>query len=232
MLVRGVIRAFDPVTWTATVELIGGLATLVENMPVAGHLGESDLLDGTKCGVILFDPNNPADGCVVWTYKAGLAMGHAGTKEWLPADTFDIAFGSPTLTPITSSPANQHINVWAFDKNVTQSVSTSYLAPATGNIKMLLYWCMPTVIVGAVQWMMRAAATSKGEYFPQDPGGGTGSPCTVPGTARDLEITEMPSSVPVVAGDVAVVEPLRWGGFGGDTADEVAYLVGVLVEYL
>lgn len=68
MIIRGVIRYFNPATYRADVELGGSIGTVVEAMPVATHIREKLLVSGRKCGVILFDLNNPSDGCVAFVY--------------------------------------------------------------------------------------------------------------------------------------------------------------------
>lgn len=84
---RGIIRAFDSVTYRAQVQMVGSMATLLEDIPVAKSIGESLVIDGAKCGVVFFDPTNPSDACVAFIYEGapgawvddGLLLGEAVT---------------------------------------------------------------------------------------------------------------------------------------------------------
>lgn len=66
---RGVIRAFDSVNYLADVQIVGSMATLLEDIPVSKSIGESLVVDGAKCGVVFFDPTNPSDACVAFIYE-------------------------------------------------------------------------------------------------------------------------------------------------------------------
>ena len=95
MIVRGVIRYFDPATYKAAVELGGSIATVVEAMPVATHIRKEHVVAGRKCGVVLFDPNNPSDACVAFIYGA-VNPGHITIDqgyEFRPGGDANSAFG-------------------------------------------------------------------------------------------------------------------------------------------
>ncbi len=65
MLRLGVIRAFDKATYLADVEITGYQSTQIEGVPVAFHLREDLVVDGTRCLVVFQDELNPTDGVVV-----------------------------------------------------------------------------------------------------------------------------------------------------------------------
>ena len=49
------IRAFDALTYTADVELEGAWGTLLPQVPVAWHVREDLLTEGTRCLILLLD---------------------------------------------------------------------------------------------------------------------------------------------------------------------------------
>jgi hypothetical protein len=66
---RGVLRAFDAGSYTATVEVAGSVATFLGGVPVARNIDSGDLIAGRRVALLLFDPSNPIDMvvCAVWT---------------------------------------------------------------------------------------------------------------------------------------------------------------------
>ena len=66
---RGIIRAFDSGTYLADVQIVGSMATVLTGVPVAKQIGAELVTAGAKCGVLFFDPTNPADGCVAFIYE-------------------------------------------------------------------------------------------------------------------------------------------------------------------
>lgn len=62
---RGVIRAFDKDTYLADVEMTGYQSSMVKDLPVAFHLREDLVADGTLCVVLFFDELDPTDGVVL-----------------------------------------------------------------------------------------------------------------------------------------------------------------------
>jgi hypothetical protein len=66
---RGVLRAFDSATYTATIEVAGSVATWLGGIAVARSIAASDLVVGRNVALLLFDPSNPDDMvvCAVWT---------------------------------------------------------------------------------------------------------------------------------------------------------------------
>lgn len=65
---RGVLRAFDAGSYTATVEISGSIATWLSGIPVSRSITTGQLIVGRSVGLLLFDPSNPNDMvvCAVW----------------------------------------------------------------------------------------------------------------------------------------------------------------------
>lgn len=65
---RGVLRAFDSGSYTATVEIDGSVATYVSGVPVARNIASGDLVGGRSVAVWFFDVANPESAVVlaVW----------------------------------------------------------------------------------------------------------------------------------------------------------------------
>lgn len=61
----GVVRGFDKDTYLADVELEGYVSTYVSNIPVAYHVREDLLTDGTKCVVLFLDELNPSNAVLL-----------------------------------------------------------------------------------------------------------------------------------------------------------------------
>jgi hypothetical protein len=68
MIRKATVRAFDPTTYTATVQLDGSLATYLTAVPVSRAIPVAELTAGRTAAVLFFDPNNPDDAMVtgVW----------------------------------------------------------------------------------------------------------------------------------------------------------------------
>lgn len=66
---RGIIKAFDPASYTATVQIAGSLGNWLAGVPVAKHLAAGLLAPGSRCGLIFFDPANPQDACLAFVYE-------------------------------------------------------------------------------------------------------------------------------------------------------------------
>jgi len=66
---RGVLRAFDSGSYTATVEVAGSIATWLSGIAVARNIDAAELITGRRVALLLFDPSNPDDMvvCAVWT---------------------------------------------------------------------------------------------------------------------------------------------------------------------
>ena len=66
---RGVVRSYDSATHTATVLLIGSLASVVVGIPVAQQVGPESMVEGAACGVLF--SRGGASGVVVCTVDGG-----------------------------------------------------------------------------------------------------------------------------------------------------------------
>lgn len=66
---RGIIRQFDSGPYLADVQMVGSMATVLTGVPVAKSIGAELLTAGANCGVLFFDPTNPADACVAFIYE-------------------------------------------------------------------------------------------------------------------------------------------------------------------
>ena len=66
---RGVLRAFDGATYTATVAMAGSLNTWLAGVPVSRNIAAADLVTGRNVALAFFDPANPNDAVIfaVWT---------------------------------------------------------------------------------------------------------------------------------------------------------------------
>ena len=66
---RGIVRAFDAPSYTATVEVTGSIAVWLTGVPVSRDIAAGDLVAGRNVAIILFDAGNPSDAviCAVWT---------------------------------------------------------------------------------------------------------------------------------------------------------------------
>ena len=65
---RGVLRAFDSSSYTATVEVAGSIATWLPGIAVARNIDSAELIEGRSVALLLFEPSNPDDivVCAVW----------------------------------------------------------------------------------------------------------------------------------------------------------------------
>jgi hypothetical protein len=66
---RGILRAFDSGSYTATVEIAGSIAVWLAGVPVARNIASGELVAGRNVAVVLFDPANPNASVLtaVWT---------------------------------------------------------------------------------------------------------------------------------------------------------------------
>ena len=66
---RGILRAFDSGSYTATIEVAGSIATWLSGVAVARNIAPAELIAGRRVALLLFDPSNPDDMvlCAVWT---------------------------------------------------------------------------------------------------------------------------------------------------------------------
>jgi len=65
---KGVVKAFDSGTYTATVQVAGSLAVWLSGVPVARNIAQAEMVAGRQCAVLFFDEGNPSDGVLVAVY--------------------------------------------------------------------------------------------------------------------------------------------------------------------
>jgi len=119
-LLRGIIRAFDPATWRATVELVGAPGALVEGIPVSTALGKDLLGPGTPVWLGTGDGANPADAIVLAPYS-GAPVPWVSSRLWKPAR----ATAERTSTLACSS--TSYVAVTGLSVGVTVEVSSTIL---------------------------------------------------------------------------------------------------------
>lgn len=144
---RGIIRDYDSTNHLADVEILGSMATVVEDVPVAHHVGGELLEDGVLCGVLFFAEGDP--GLVVATWDGlpdawvtpALLTSPAGwvTQEmmdWVvPGVNHDVQTGDQVLTTTmavyggltqeVTVPSGQTLNVVALASVTISSTSVT-----------------------------------------------------------------------------------------------------------
>ena len=65
---RGIVKAWDNTTWTATIQIDGSLTTWLRTVAVSRAIASAEMVVGRKVAVALFDPTNPADAVVTAVY--------------------------------------------------------------------------------------------------------------------------------------------------------------------
>ncbi len=69
---RGIIQAFNPGTYQASVLLFEATSHFLQGVPVANSIDGSSGLVGALCAVLFFEEHNPQDAVVIATYANGL----------------------------------------------------------------------------------------------------------------------------------------------------------------
>jgi|GEM_PF-723456 len=77
MIKKGMIKAFDSETHTATVQMAGSLSVWLEGVPVSRGIPAGEVAVGSACAVLFLDESNPADTVVVAVTGSG-GSGAAG----------------------------------------------------------------------------------------------------------------------------------------------------------
>src|SRR5581483_11808320 len=75
---RAILRAFDPATYTAAVQLSGSLTVYLEGVAVALEIEPQAAVAGARCLVLFFDRVNAQDGLVVAIYGGVGRTGFTG----------------------------------------------------------------------------------------------------------------------------------------------------------
>ena len=69
MIKKGILKAFDSGTYTATVQVQGSLSVWLDDVPVSRGIPTGEMITGRNVAVLFLDPGNPDDAVVVavWT---------------------------------------------------------------------------------------------------------------------------------------------------------------------
>jgi hypothetical protein len=69
---RGTILAFDAVNWTADVQLVGSMSTVLYDVPVAWHIDSTQIVAAVHCMVVVA-ADRRAPNCLVIGLYSGVA---------------------------------------------------------------------------------------------------------------------------------------------------------------
>lgn len=65
---KAVLRSFNAVDCTATIEIMGSRKAYLDDVPVARNLPADEMISGRKLAVVFFDEHNAKDAVVVAVY--------------------------------------------------------------------------------------------------------------------------------------------------------------------
>ena len=65
---KATLKSFDSVTYTATIQVAGSLATWLSGVAVARNIPAAEMVAGRSLALLLFDLANPKDTVVVAVY--------------------------------------------------------------------------------------------------------------------------------------------------------------------
>jgi len=68
-LKKAVLKSFDPVSYTATVQLAGSYKVYLEGIGVARNIPVAEMTTGRKTAVLFFDEYNPREAVIVAVYN-------------------------------------------------------------------------------------------------------------------------------------------------------------------
>jgi len=151
---------------------------------------------------------------------------------WLPANMFQSAEGSPTLSAGTDADTP---SAWLLDPDATvESVAGQFIVPedySTGNLTIKIYFAMVSATSGSVVLDTRIISVANNGSVV---GAGTSQSDTisVPGTAGLLKIATRGATVSTGgAGEMVRVSVRRLGSNGSDGATGDMRFLGIKVEY-
>ena len=101
---RGIIQAFSPATYTASVLLFEATSYFLTGVPVMNALDGTSGLAGALCAVLFFDEHNPQDAAVIAVFpngSNGLPTPTPGRVVFVNAFQQLNAASIPTSTPLT-----------------------------------------------------------------------------------------------------------------------------------
>ena len=65
MVKKAILKSFNAADYTATVQIVGSLASWLTNVPVSRAIPTAEMVAGRMCSLLLFDPSNPKDSVIV-----------------------------------------------------------------------------------------------------------------------------------------------------------------------
>jgi len=68
MTKKGILKAFDSGTYTATVQIAGSLSVWLEGVPVSRGIPSDEMIVGRNCTMIFLDESNPRVALVAAVY--------------------------------------------------------------------------------------------------------------------------------------------------------------------
>lgn len=176
---RGVIQAFNPANWTATVQVLPSQGNYLSNVQVAKHLLAAEIVPGDQCAVLFFDELNPADAIIMAVYSVppaapvspvtSLAGGAGGA-----ALTGDVQLVPGSSGAVTISESGQQIVIDASGGGgsgsaplISTNSSTVTIADTSNHTLETLSFTLAAgvtaLIVGTIQY--RYTATSAGLHL-------------------------------------------------------------------
>lgn len=103
---RGIIQAFFPATYTASVLLFEATSYFLSGVPVANTVDSTSGLNGALCAVLFFDEHNQQDAVVLATFpngSSGLPAPPPGRVVFVPGYQQLNAVSVPVATPLTAT---------------------------------------------------------------------------------------------------------------------------------
>jgi hypothetical protein len=108
---RGIIQAFSPATYTASVLLFEATTSFLTGVPVANTLDGMSGLAGAFCAVLFFDEHNPQDAVVFATFpngSSGLPTPAPGRVVFVTGyqqlSALNVTPGTPVTVTLTGGP--------------------------------------------------------------------------------------------------------------------------------
>jgi hypothetical protein len=136
---RGIVQAFFPATYTASVLLLEATSYFLAGVPVANAVDSTSGLVGSLCAVLFFDEHNPQDAVVFAIFpngSSGLPTPPPGRVVFVAGyqqlNALNVAPGSPltaTLTSVASGIPDEALGV-VYQVSFTSATAGSSLALA------------------------------------------------------------------------------------------------------
>lgn len=81
MTSKGIVRGFDPQTYTATIQVVGSLSVWLEGVPVSRAIPPAAMVPGRPCAVIFLDESHPHDAVVAAVFSTSADAGRGWPWE-------------------------------------------------------------------------------------------------------------------------------------------------------